>query len=174
MLSGGVDLDHSGRHYRLRHAYVMPGPAISRVPIVVGGAGPRVCAAACRYADALSSFGSPADWHRRNASLDRQLGRYGRRPAELRRSAYVFANLSGDPARELALLDNLRRRGTPGNAILSDAGRAVSTLRAYAAAGTDEVVLGLYPPYRAEQLERFTQTVATVLDKHCAQPDHQI
>lgn len=155
-----------GTYYRLADAYFQPASLTApALPILVGGSGPRVRATACRYADALNSFGSPAEWMTRNAELDRQLCVLGRAPRELARSAYVFADLSGDSEREAALLTALGRRqgGRVVNprtaAVLADPEIAVPLLQAYADAGVEEVVLGLRAPYRASALERFAIAV---------------
>lgn len=145
------DVDFDGRYDQLSAAYFEPA-SIQRpqVPIIVGGGGSRVVRLACQYADVLSSFGTPADWVVRNVSVDAQLELFGRQPRDLRRSAYVFADLAGraEPPDGVALL--------PG-----DPPAAIAALRAYQDAGVDEVVLGLRPPYCADQLASFAADVVT-------------
>lgn len=181
---GGTNLTYTGTHYRLHDAYSMPGPVSTpSIPIVVGGSGPRVRSAACRFADGLSSFGTPSDWVRNNAELDEQLRRHGRSPQDLVRSAYVFADLSGDRAAEATLLADLGRRGSSSAnpstqvvAVLADPSQALATLEDYAAAGVTEVVLGLRPPYRIDDLERFATAVVPQLGqgRDCAPSDRGI
>jgi alkanesulfonate monooxygenase SsuD/methylene tetrahydromethanopterin reductase-like flavin-dependent oxidoreductase (luciferase family) len=162
-------VDYAGRTVALDGAYFEPKPVQDRLPVLVGGSGSRVIELAARYADGLNSFASPEGWPALNADLDARLGRYGRRPEELRRSAYVFADLSGIKDREARLAQLIAERsgvsfGQAQNRIVTaDPERSFQVFRAFAAAGVDEVVLGLAPPYEPDALERFASCVVPEL-----------
>jgi alkanesulfonate monooxygenase SsuD/methylene tetrahydromethanopterin reductase-like flavin-dependent oxidoreductase (luciferase family) len=156
-----------GAHHRLRQAYFRP--RAPELPILVGGSGRRVRTAAAAHADVFNSFAAPDDWLRLNQELDGLVASAGRDPQTLARSAYVFAELSGDPAREAELLTHVRRRNGPSatdagaRTVLADPASAVRVLREFDVAGVGEVVLGLRPPYRVEHLERFASAVLPLL-----------
>lgn len=152
-------IDRLGEAIQLARAH---GPAI---PIIVGGSGRRVLELACRRADELNSFGGPDDWAARNRGLDRLLAEAGRPARDLRRSAYVFADLGRDRTLSNEMMLELARRdaSTPAEAaartVIGEPERAIAVLRAFARAGVDEVVLGLRPPYSPVQLSDFAHDV---------------
>ena len=143
-----------GRHYQLRDAVFEPKPVRAEgIPVLVGGSGNRLRSIAARRASIFNSFFAPWQWGEVNADLDGRLAGAGRRPEDLERSAFVFAELSRDPARERALVEHFRRTrgGTEdevrARVVLGDPGRATAVLRSYADAGVTLVVLNLRPPY---------------------------
>ena len=52
-LLGEGEFSHEGRHYRIEGLDGFPKPVQSRVPVVIGGGGPRMLAAAARHADVV-------------------------------------------------------------------------------------------------------------------------
>lgn len=166
LMTGREPVGYIGRTVSLDSAYFEPKPVQDGIPVVVGGSGSRVVELAARYADGLNSFAPPEGWSGLNADLDARLERYGRRPQEVRRSAYVFADLSGIADQEDRLAHLVAERsgvsfGQAQNRILiADPERSFQVLRAFAAAGVDEVVLGLAPPYEPNALERFASCIA--------------
>jgi alkanesulfonate monooxygenase SsuD/methylene tetrahydromethanopterin reductase-like flavin-dependent oxidoreductase (luciferase family) len=165
LMTGREPANYAGRAITLDGAYFEPKPVQRRLPVLVGGSSSRVVELAARYADGLNSFASPEGWPALNADLDARLARYGRRPEELRRSAYVFADLSGIKAHEDRLARQIAERNgvSSGEArnriVIADPGRSLQVFRAFADAGVDEVVLGLLPPYEPDALERFASCV---------------
>ena len=155
--TGAVSFE--GRHYRLRDAVFEPKPVgADGIPILVGGSGDRLRSIAARRASIFNSFFAPWQWGEVNQDLDRRLVAAGRRPEDLERSAFVFAELSRDPVRERALVEHFQRtRGgseeeVRARVVLGDPGRAVAVLRAYAEAGVSLVVLNLRPPHDPDGL----------------------
>jgi alkanesulfonate monooxygenase SsuD/methylene tetrahydromethanopterin reductase-like flavin-dependent oxidoreductase (luciferase family) len=158
-------VSYRGRYFTLNGAHFDPKPVHGMVPIMIGGASPKVKRLAAEHANILNTF-APADaWPKLNTELDALLADYGRRPSELRRSAYVFTEISGVPDREDRLastvadrsgvpLDEAKRRIITANPI-----QAASVLTRLFAAGVDEVVLGLTAPYDAIALARFAADV---------------
>lgn len=82
---------YEGTHFTLRNAPNVPGPVQSpRMPIIVGGHGPRVIRLAAPYMDIWNSRGTTAEIQERIDVLDRACDRIGRDPAEIVRSVGYF------------------------------------------------------------------------------------
>jgi alkanesulfonate monooxygenase SsuD/methylene tetrahydromethanopterin reductase-like flavin-dependent oxidoreductase (luciferase family) len=161
---------YAGSMFRLDEAYFEPKPIRGTIPIMVGGASRRVKALAAQYANVINTFASAREWPTLNDELDGLLAAHRRHPTELVRSAYVFADISGVPAREERLLSRVSERA---GISVSEASTRVVTARPDQArtvlaglfgAGVDEVVLGLSPPYNPEALERFATEVLPSAD----------
>lgn len=159
-------VDFAGRYYQLTEAVFDPKPVRPEgIPILVGGSGDRLKRIAARHATMFNSFAAPWEWAAVNADLDAKLESVGRAPSELERTAFVFAELSGDTAAEDALVrtfqstrggtdDEVRRRilvGTPDD--------MTAVLRSYAAAGVSTVILNLRPPHSTDGIERLAREV---------------
>lgn len=161
LMTSREPVDYAGRAIALDGAYFEPKPVQDRLPVLVGGSSARVIELAARYADGLNSFAAAERWPALNADLDTRLRRHRRRPEELRRSAYVFADLAGNKDREDRLVNLVAERGgipvstALDRVVTADPDHALQVLRALAVAGVDEVVLGLAAPYQPEALERF-------------------
>ncbi|HEX9375540.1 MAG TPA: LLM class flavin-dependent oxidoreductase [Actinomycetota bacterium] len=154
LYGGGGPVNFDGRHYRLRDAVFEPKPLRPNgIPILVGGSGDRLRSIAARHADIFNSFFPPWQWREVNDDLDHRLTDAGRRPGDLERSAFVFAELSRDPRRERRLIEHFQRTrgGTEdevrSRVVLGDPDRAVEVLRSYAGAGISLAVLNLRPPF---------------------------
>jgi len=147
-------VDYEGRHYRLREAMFEPKPVRpDGIPILVGGSGDRLRSIVARRASIYNSFFPPWQWPEVNADLDRRLVEAGRRPEDVERTAFVFAELSRDPARERALLTHFQRTrgGTDdevrSRVVLGEPDAARTVLDSYAEAGISTAVLNLRPPH---------------------------
>ena len=117
--------DFNGRYYQLTNARCEPKPVQSRIPIVIGGAGPnRTLPAAARWADMWDLAGpdSPATWKATSDILDQRCAAIGRNPAEIRRSVHLMWPEEADPAAMAA------------------------TAADYAAAGVDLVIFSMRAP----------------------------
>ena len=82
----------SGRYFQLTGAWCEPKPVQARLPIVVGGKGPkRTLRAAARWADQwdMTMPAGPADWLARDAVLREHCADLGRDPAEITRSIHL-------------------------------------------------------------------------------------
>lgn len=159
-------VSYAGRYYRLEDAVFLPKPVSSRgIPILVGGSGNRLRTIAARHAWIFNSFYAPWQWAEVNSDLDRRAREEGRDPSSITRSAFVFAELSRDPAREAELLAHFQRtrggteRETRARVVLSDAQAAIKVLRSYHEAGITMVVLNLRPPFCVEGLRWFAEEV---------------
>jgi F420-dependent oxidoreductase-like protein len=122
----------AGRWYRLADARCEPKPVQGRLPIAIGGRGPRrTLRTVARWADHWDMVRAedPAAWTRLDAVLVEHCQAVGRDPAEIRRSVHVMWQAGDDPA---ALAE-----------------RAA----AFAAAGVDLVIFSMRGPYEARLLE---------------------
>jgi len=150
---------YHGRYVVLRDAPFHPKPVSpDGIPVLVGGSGSRLRSIAARYASIFNSFFPPWQWREVNDDLDRRMVDAGRRPEDLTRSAFVFAELSRNESRERALVEHFRatRGGTVeeirSRVILGDRDQALRVLRSYEAAGISMVTLNLRPPFDPEGL----------------------
>jgi alkanesulfonate monooxygenase SsuD/methylene tetrahydromethanopterin reductase-like flavin-dependent oxidoreductase (luciferase family) len=163
-------VNFNGRWYQLHDAVFDPQPVrAGGIPVLVGGSGSRLKRIAARHATMFNSFAAPWEWPAVNAELDALVAAAGRDPRSLERTAFVFAELSGDPAREAALIDHFQRtRGGSEDeirrrVIFSEPDQALSVLRAFEAAGITLVIANLRSPFSTSGLERLAAEVLPAL-----------
>jgi alkanesulfonate monooxygenase SsuD/methylene tetrahydromethanopterin reductase-like flavin-dependent oxidoreductase (luciferase family) len=77
LLTGDV-FDHEGAYYRMKDALVAPRPVRGRIPILVGGSGPRVLRIAVAQADMWNGWGTLEQLRDLNARLDQLCAEAGR------------------------------------------------------------------------------------------------
>ncbi len=149
-----------------------PPPVQPRMPLLIGGSGERrTLKIVARDADIWNGEGDPATYAHKNAILDAHCAAIGRDPATIRRTvgippicirgsraaavealAAILAQQGGDPA---------TARTWAESSSLADTADAVSRqLRAWRAAGAEEVVADLPTPLDDETLE----CLATMID----------
>ena len=124
--------DFSGHYYQLSNARCEPKPVQSRIPIAIGGGGPkRTLPAVARWADLwdLAGPGSPERWRATSDLLDERCAAIGRDPSEIRRSVHLMWSDDDDPA---AMAETAAR---------------------YGEAGVDLVIFSMRAPYRVDRLE---------------------
>ncbi|HZQ57366.1 MAG TPA: TIGR03560 family F420-dependent LLM class oxidoreductase [Acidimicrobiales bacterium] len=152
--------DFEGRHYRLEQATCEPKPVQAHLPVLIGGRGERrTLRTVARYADRWNGSGSVEMLSASADVLRRHCDDAGRDPATIAltvmNECYVTEDASDAHARREHAgrfrgmgADEVRDRVWIGNA---DEVRA--QLGAFDAAGFDEAILGLNPPYGARTLE---------------------
>lgn len=87
-----------GRYYRLQDAVCEPQSVSPRLPILVGGGGPRRTARiAALYADIWHTWASPSSFLRKCDVLDRHCLQVGRNPAEIQRATGQVVRVSASP-----------------------------------------------------------------------------
>jgi F420-dependent oxidoreductase-like protein len=129
----------AGRYFQLSDARCEPKPVQDRIPIAIGGRGPRrTLRTAARWADHwdMVRAGDPASWQQLDAVLVEHCEAIGRDPAEIRRSVHVMWQPDDEPA---ALAE-----------------RAA----AFGAAGVDLVIFSMRGPYEARLLEPLASALA--------------
>lgn len=145
-----------GRHYRVEGAWNLPAPAQTpRPPVWVGGKGDRVVRVAARYADGYNSVWAwtPEAYAGRVHVLERAAAEAGRREGDVRRSVGLYALPGADE-------DDIRARwrryvevSPPGTGthepsewgvdkLYGTPEQIVKRVRAFAALGVEEVILG--------------------------------
>jgi F420-dependent oxidoreductase-like protein len=127
-------VDHAGRFWTLHDAICEPKPVQARIPIVIGGSGPRkTLRVVAKHADEWNAPAASADEYRRlSGILEEHCSDVGRDPGEIRRSVqqFIFTN---DDETISALPSQLEE--------LEDA-------------GVQHVVLSFYSPPSREILEK--------------------
>ncbi|HEX6423744.1 MAG TPA: TIGR03560 family F420-dependent LLM class oxidoreductase [Acidimicrobiales bacterium] len=129
----------AGRWYRLADARCEPKPVQGRLPIAIGGRGPRrTLRAVARWADHWDMVRAedPAAWKRLDAVLVEHCEAIGRDPAAIRRSVHVMWQAGDEPG------------------VLAE--RAAG----FAAAGIDLVIFSMRGPYEARLLEPLAAALA--------------
>jgi F420-dependent oxidoreductase-like protein len=156
-----------GRYYRLRDAACAPKPVQARLPLLVGGQGERrALRIVASHADLWNLSGSCATLAQKKQVLARHCARVGRDPARIRVTLRNDFYLTEDRAVAERKIEQLARfaRQSPeqaaqrvfvgGSEVLGGA------FRDFAAAGAEEFILGLEPPYDGathRMLERFAR-----------------
>ncbi len=145
----GERVTSSGAYHRADDAVLVPSP-VRRIPILVGGNGPRILRLAARYADAWNTawYGYPDDrLAERLSEMERALAAEGRDPGTLRRTVGVVARGPDADADE-------------GEAsVAGSVEELASALTAYEALGVDDVIVVLLST-TIEALERLAAAVA--------------
>ena len=126
-------VDHEGRFWTLTDAICEPKPVQQRLPIVIGGSGPKkTLRVVAKHADEWNAPAATADEYLRLAAiLEDHCADVGRDPSEIKRSVQMF----------LFSNDDATIAGVP------------KELDALEEAGVQHVVLSFYTPPTREQLE---------------------
>lgn len=91
----------TGRHFSIRAAVNVPRPVSARIPILVGGVGPRTIRLAAHYADVYNPIGDGDSLRQAYGLLDQGLDEFGRSPAEVARIAGVMFHRLEDLYRQV-------------------------------------------------------------------------
>lgn len=87
-LLDGEEFSHHGKYYRFHEASQLPRPVQARLPILIGGSGPRkTLRTVARYGDAWNTSGSLDELAERNRILAEHCADVGRDPATIERTA---------------------------------------------------------------------------------------
>jgi len=153
------EVDFEGHFYQARHCELLPRPRPGGPPLLIGSNGPRMLRIALPHARAWNTWyadtqNTPAGVAPLHAIVDEACRDVGRDPAEIRRTVAVHVRLPGGTGRTMGD-DATASRIVP----LEGSPEAMADeLRAYAAAGVDEIQAVLDPIDRPS-IERFAQVV---------------
>ncbi|PFG44529.1 F420-dependent oxidoreductase-like protein [Isoptericola jiangsuensis] len=163
----GETFSFSGEHYTLTDSPALPKPAQARIPIVVGGGGPRrTPALAARFADEYNqSFPEFDTIGPRIAVIEEALAAAGREPGSLTQSVALVSAVGRDEAefaRRAAAIGRepaeLREHGIAGTV-----SEAVDRLGALRDAGVERVYLQVLDLQDLDHLDLVAREVATQL-----------
>jgi alkanesulfonate monooxygenase SsuD/methylene tetrahydromethanopterin reductase-like flavin-dependent oxidoreductase (luciferase family) len=163
-----------GRHFTVDHASCLPAPVQSRLPIWIGGLGEkRTLPLVAKHADGWNvPYISPDEFARLNAILDDRCHDNGREPSSVRRSINLAFNLRATEADADAEIEKLRQAWGPAfdrvsaGALVGTPDRAVERIRAYIAAGAQDVNIALRAPWDEQALKAYLTEVVPEIRKN--------
>jgi alkanesulfonate monooxygenase SsuD/methylene tetrahydromethanopterin reductase-like flavin-dependent oxidoreductase (luciferase family) len=144
-----------GRFFHLEEATLGVRPVQQRVPLWVGGVGERrILPMAARHADGWDAPLGPSaeEFARKVRVLEQACAAIGRDPATIRRSAHVA--LVRDQAELQAKFGSYTYDTRPGGVLMGSEDEVLDGIRAFEAAGADQVLLAGDIASGSEQLER--------------------
>jgi alkanesulfonate monooxygenase SsuD/methylene tetrahydromethanopterin reductase-like flavin-dependent oxidoreductase (luciferase family) len=157
----------SGDHYSVSDVTCVPGPVRGRLPIWIGGRGPRRTPdLAARFADGYNvPYVSPEVYRGLCERIDRACEDHGRDPATIERTVNVSFNLStteaaakAEQARFDAMDAETRQRFMDG-ALIGTPDTAVERILQYAEAGATGVNIALRLPVDPDALDAYLDSV---------------
>lgn len=165
-LLDGERVDHEGRFYRLHDAFSAPRPIQHRLPVLVGGAGPRkTLRIVARHADAWNSSGSPDQIAERIRVLGDHCRDVGRDPAAIELTASITPIVRDDPAEaERVAASQARHNGVDeipyGPILRGSPTQLADRLRPFVALGVRHFIARLPTPFDHETIERMGEVRA--------------
>jgi alkanesulfonate monooxygenase SsuD/methylene tetrahydromethanopterin reductase-like flavin-dependent oxidoreductase (luciferase family) len=164
----GGPVDHAGEHFTLTGACLAPQPIQRRLPLLVGGEGPRLLRAAARHADGWNTLaGSLLDCRQRDQLLADACADVGRDPATIRRSVTFRATLAETRKEALRRAESLPY--PPGSPVRAEyllhgtVEDCAETLAGYIELGVRDFLLGARPPIDWETVAAFAEGVIPLL-----------
>jgi F420-dependent oxidoreductase-like protein len=157
-LLDGERVTHDGRFYHLTDAVCAPRPVQERLPLLIGGSGPRkTLPLVARYADIWNAYGTPEEVMAASALLDERCREVGRDPRSIERSVTLNVVVRGSRAAAEADWDEIVRRNLPQpDERALDAGgspdEVATVLRRYADVGVGHLMWVLRPPWDLETI----------------------
>jgi alkanesulfonate monooxygenase SsuD/methylene tetrahydromethanopterin reductase-like flavin-dependent oxidoreductase (luciferase family) len=168
-LMDGEEIDHEGRHYRMKMASLRPLPIQPKLPILVGGSGPKkTLRTVARHADAWNTSGSLAVVAEHVRILREHCAAEGRDPSTIEMTVSFPIVLRDDPAAAADVLAaQLKHNGDASLGdvpiILGSPRHAADTIRPYRDLGFETVIARLPAPHDRETLARIGE-VRSILD----------
>jgi F420-dependent oxidoreductase-like protein len=161
--------DFHGQHYRLDGARCEPKPAQEHLPLLLGGRGEkRTLRTVARHADRWNGSGSVEMLTRSVDVLRDHCAEVGRDPASIALTVMNEFHLTSDAAEAQRRLEAAARfRGLAPEDVrdrvwIGNAPELAERIAAFAAAGFDEAILGLNPPYGVETVEMLEAARAAI------------
>jgi alkanesulfonate monooxygenase SsuD/methylene tetrahydromethanopterin reductase-like flavin-dependent oxidoreductase (luciferase family) len=170
-LLDGERLTHDGATYHFRDAVITPRPVQPRLPILIGGSGPRkTLRTTARYADLWNATGTPGSPTVTRSA--RPLRDHRADEREIARTVALTPS-SATTAAALAAYEGIAVRHGNVDKVGSDGGRRDLTLwgppatiadgvRAYAEVGVSEVIWIFRDPFDLETIERLREVRAAL------------
>ena len=163
LLDGERIATHEGRFYTMRDALCEPRPVQPRLPILIGGSGPRkTLRTTARYADAWNAGGTAAELRAKDATLRERCAEVGRNHEEIERTATVWLTIRDHAAEARRVLgaaaaangdslndDDLVYVGSPA--------KIADELRPTVDVGFRHILVDAMAPYDSETIERLPE-----------------
>jgi alkanesulfonate monooxygenase SsuD/methylene tetrahydromethanopterin reductase-like flavin-dependent oxidoreductase (luciferase family) len=167
-LLDGERVTHAGRFYTMREAVCEPRPVQARLPILVGGAGPKkTLRTVALRADAWNAFGTVEEARGHLEILDRHCDDVGRDRSEIELTIsfpIVIRDRAEDAERAFAGL--MKHNGTPdaGNVptLLGSPSDIADRIAPYREMGFSTVMARLPAPYDRETLDRIGEVAGAL------------
>ncbi len=149
-----------GKYYQLTSASLEPKPLHNPLPLMIGGGGEKVTLKiTARHADEWNVWGTVDLLIHKMKILDQHCEDAGRDPAAIERSAVALLFMSDDEAFTRKMRDTIDRPTITGNVR-----EVAETVKAYAEAGVDELIVPDFTLGRGQQkidtLNQFIEEVA--------------
>ncbi|HET7728233.1 MAG TPA: LLM class flavin-dependent oxidoreductase [Candidatus Limnocylindrales bacterium] len=152
-LLDGERVTHDGPFYRMHDAVCRPLPVQRRLPLLIGGIGPRkTLPLVARHADIWNGRGDPEALRAIGARLRALCDDLGRDHREIERSIYLNVLVRPTTADAYAAWEAVRRRHHPPTGedrpeVVGTVDDVVAGLRAYADAGIEHAIWVLRSPF---------------------------
>ena len=167
-LLDGESVTHDGPHYHLRDALCRPRPVQARLPILVGGSGPRkTLRTVATHADLWNTSGPLDDVAAKVRMLDEHCAAVGRDPAAIERTVSFPIVLRDDPAEAATVWARLIRANGAEDAgnvphLLGSPRAAAKAIRPYLDLGFSTVIGRLPAPFDRETIDRMPEVAAAL------------
>ena len=173
-LLDGETVTHEGRFYLLRDAVCQPRPVQPRLPILIGGSGPRkTLRTTAAYADLWNAYGQPDAIKAHDAVLRGYCRDVGRDEREIARTVTQDAVIRDTVEAARAAYDDLAaihglaaKTGAESGAryvLMTGPPEDIATrLREFEAVGVDEVIWIFRHPFDIETIERIGEVRAAL------------
>ncbi len=156
----------TGQYYDLQGAVCAPKPVHGKVPLWIGGSGPRrTPRMAAQYADGYNvPYVSPEEFKQRSDRLDAACDRLGRDPASLTRSVNLHFNMGADEAGAKAARDKLQRLAPsrPQGALTGTPAEVIDRVAEYMEVGANGLNIAFRPPIDWDAFEAYIEQVLPV------------
>jgi F420-dependent oxidoreductase-like protein len=169
-LLDGERVTYEGRFYTFNDALCEPRPVQKRLPILVGGSGPKkTLRTTARYADAWNTSGTVDEVREKVATLEAHCRDAGRDPAAIERTVSFpivirdHRAAAEDRFRELLDYNGAADMGA-GPTLLGRPAALAAELRPYADLGFSRLIGRLPAPYDRETIERIGEVSAALGD----------
>jgi alkanesulfonate monooxygenase SsuD/methylene tetrahydromethanopterin reductase-like flavin-dependent oxidoreductase (luciferase family) len=165
-LLAGERFDYDGRFYVMRDALCAPGPVQSKLPVLIGGSGPRkTLPLVARYADLWNAYGTPEELAAKDALLRARCEEFGRDQAGIERTVNHNVVIRDDPARAEAEWSEWLRIHRPDDpeerVLVGGPPEAVAAaLRAFVEVGFDHLIWIFRSPWDLETIRRLPEVRA--------------
>jgi alkanesulfonate monooxygenase SsuD/methylene tetrahydromethanopterin reductase-like flavin-dependent oxidoreductase (luciferase family) len=168
----------AGEHFSVADASCLPAPVQPRLPIWIGGTGPkRTLPLVAKHGDGWNAaYISPQHFAELGGALDAACERVGRDPSTIRRGANLSFNLSADAAGARRAEEALRAQWgeafgrIAGGTLLGTPDRAVEQVVAFVEAGATDVNVALRAPWDEEALDAYLDDVVPAVRAAVGEP----